>query len=244
MRSSIWIRLPALGAGLIVASALVCGCEKEAPKLPPTPVAEAPKPPPPAPAAAAAPDSGPPKAKMVANPDGLSLAERMQKRQAAEGKLAAELAAAEKDRLLKYDKGKLPEHKKVYAFILKTRAQYDAIEKKGGDKAAVDKLRDGLQKPLEATAKDMAKIDPKGGNSNVTTDYDVMLNALAIDYPTALSASFDGDKAALTEQKAELDKRSKKIDEWLAELQGGGGGKANAKANTKKSGGGKKKGKK
>jgi hypothetical protein len=80
----------------------------------------------------------------------------------------------------------------------------------------------------------------------VTTDYDVMMNALATDYPTALAASFDGDKAALAEQKTELDKRSKKIDEWLAELQGGGGkadGKAGAKANTKKSGG-KKKGKK
>jgi hypothetical protein len=161
----------------------------------------------------------------------------MQKREAAESKLAAELAAAEKDRLLNYDKGKLPEHKKVYAFIQKTRGQYDAIEKKGGDKAAVDKLRDSLQKPLAAEAKEMAKIDPKGGNSNVTTDYDVMLNALASDYPTALSASFDGDKAGLAEQKAELDKRSKKIDEWLVELQAGGG-------KTKAKGKGKGKGKK
>ncbi len=54
----------------------------------------------------------------------------------------------------------------------------------------------------------MATIDPKGGNSNVTTDYDVMLNALANDYPEAIDASFDGDKQPLADQTAELDKRS------------------------------------
>ena len=31
--------------------------------------------------------------------------------------------------------------------------------------------------------------------------------------------SFDGDKAGLAEQKAELDKRGKKIDDWLTELK-------------------------
>jgi hypothetical protein len=159
---------------------------------------------------------------MVANPDGLSLADRIAKRQAAEAKVAAELAVAEKQRLLKYDRGRLPLHKQVFAFILKTRAQYDAIEKKGGGdkaKADLDKLRDSLQKPIAAMAKKMATIDPKGGNSNVTTDYDVMLNALANDYPAALASSFDGDKAGLAEQKAELDKRSKKVEDWLAELK-------------------------
>ena len=44
----------------------------------------------------------------------------------------------------------------------------------------------------------------QGGNSNVTTDYDVMLNALANDYPEALIASLDGATQALREQKAEL----------------------------------------
>ena len=51
---------------------------------------------------------------MVANPDGLSLADRVAKRQAAEAKVAAELATQEKQRLLKYDKGKLPLHKQVF----------------------------------------------------------------------------------------------------------------------------------
>ena len=65
----------------------------------------------------------------------------------------------------------------------------------------------------------MSKIDEKGGNSNVVTDYDVILNALANDYPDALEASFDGDKKPLEEQNAELDKRTKKINDWLAEVK-------------------------
>jgi hypothetical protein len=208
-------------AALSVAG-LFSACDKEAPKVAPAPApeaAKAPAPPPVPPSPAA--DAAPPKPKMVANPDGLSLADRIAKRQAAEAKVAAELAVAEKQRLLKYDRGKLPLHKQVFAFILKTRGQYDSLEKKGGDKAKadLDKLRDALQKPIAAMAKKMATIDPKGGNSNVTTDYDVMLNALANDYPAALASSFDGDKAGLAEQKAELDKRSKKIEDWLAELK-------------------------
>ena len=65
-------------------------------------------------------------------------------------------------------------------------------------------------KTIEATGKKMATIDPTGGNSNVVTDYDVMLNALAEDYPNALGASIGGDRKTLDEQNAELDKRTKK----------------------------------
>jgi hypothetical protein len=198
---------------------LAAACDKEAPKAPPAPVAAAEpvKAPPPVPSTTAD-GAVPAKPKMVANNDGLSLADRVAKRQAAEAKVASELAAQEKERLLKYDRGKLPLHKQVFAFILKTRAQYDKAQK-GGDKAQVDKLRLSLQKPIVAMGKKMATIDPKGGNSNVTTDYDVMLNALANDYPEAIDASFDGDKQPLADQTAELDKRSKKIEDWLVELK-------------------------
>ena len=201
----------------LTSGALLGGCGKDQPPpAPPAPAAPAPPPPAPAPA----------KPKMVANPDGLSLADRIAKREAAEKKLADELASQEKDRLLKYDKGKLPVHTQVFAFIKKARGQYDALEKKiagASDKAKakqdVEKLALALHGPIEATGKKMATIDPKGGNSNVTTDYDVMLNALATDYPAALSTSLDGDPKALNEQKAELDKRTHKIEGWLAEVK-------------------------
>jgi len=152
---------------------------------------------------------------MVANPDGLSLADRMAKRQAAEKKLAEQLAGEENARLLAYDKTKLPLHKAVWTDIQKYRAAYGHAK----TKEDVEKIRAKQQPALEATGKKMSKIDEKGGNSNVVTDYDVILNALANDYPDALEASFDGDKKPLEDQTAELNKRSKKIDDWLAEVK-------------------------
>jgi hypothetical protein len=198
-------------SALVLLIGIGIACSKEAPPAPPP----APAPPPPPPAAAApAPDAAA-KPRMVANPDGLSLADRIAKRQAAEKKLADQLASEEHDRLLAYDKTKLPIHKQVFADIQKYRAAYA----KAKTKEDVEKIRDKQQKLLEATGKKMSTIDPKGGNSNVVTDYDVMLNALATDYPEALEASFGGDKKALDEQNAELDKRTKKIEDWLAEVK-------------------------
>jgi len=80
----------------------------------------------------------------------------------------------------------------------------------------------------------MATIDPKGGNSNVTTDYDVMLNALANDYPAAIAISFEGDQGPLGEQTAELDKRTKKIEEWMKDLSAGNKSKAGKPGKKKK----------
>jgi hypothetical protein len=201
-------------SALILVGGLVTGCEKEAPPAAPPP---APAPPPvaPAPAPVAADGGAPQKPKMVANPDGLSLADRIAKRQAEEKKLADQLAGEEKKRLLAYDKGKLPLHQQIYAAIKKFRAAYE----KAKTKEDVDKIAVKQEKDIVATGKKMATIDPKGGNSNVTTDYDVMLNALANDYPAALQASFSGDKQPLEAQTAELNKRSKKIEDWLAELK-------------------------
>jgi hypothetical protein len=195
---------------LIVGVGFAAACSNEPAQAPPPAAAPAPTPAPPPPAVDAA-----AKPKMVANPDGLSLSDRIAKRQAADKKLAAELAGEEQKRLLDYDKGKLPLHKETFAAIKKYRAAYA----KAKTKDDVEKVRAAQQKAIEATAKKMATIDPKGGNSNVTTDYDVMLNALANDYPDALEASFAGDKQPLAEQTAELDKRSKKIEDWLAELK-------------------------
>jgi len=201
---------------------LFAACSSEPAKAPPAPPAPPPAAPP-APAAAPAADSatadgGVKKSKLAPAPtDGLSLAERMERRKADEAKLAASLAADERKRLLAWDKGKIKLHNEVYAFIKKTRATYDAAKTKD----AVDKLHQKLEKSIVATGKKLQKIDPKGGNSNVVTDYDVMLNALANDYPQALAASMDGMKDPLTEQRAELDKRSKKIEEWLVALKTG-----------------------
>jgi len=210
MRAALTVMLVA-----VIGSGFSIGCEKEPAQTPPPPATAPPPPPPPPAAAAASPDAGPKKPKMVAPTDGLSLADRIAKRQADEKKLADELAGQEKTRLLKYDKTKLPLHQQVWAAIKKAREAYA----KAKSKEDVEKIRTAQQKTIDATGKKMATIDPKGGNSNVVTDYDVMLDALSNGYPDALAVSFGGDKKALEDQNAELDKRSKKIEDWLAEVK-------------------------
>ena len=207
MRAALAVMLVAtLGLGLSI------GCQKEEAKAPPP--AAPPAPPPPPPAAAAA-DAAPPKPKMVAPTDGLSLADRIAKRQADEKKLADELAGEEKKRLIAYDKTKLAVHTQVFASIKKIREAYGKA-KTGPD---VEKIRNAQQKAIDATGKKMMTIDPKGGNSNVVTDYDVMLDALSNGYPEALAASFGGEKKPLEDITAELDKRTKKVEAWLADVK-------------------------
>jgi len=198
----------------VIGTGLSIGCEKAPAPAPAPPPAAAPPPPPP-PTAAASPDAGPKKPKMVAPTDGLSLADRIAKRQAEEKKLADELAAQEKKRLLTYDKTKLPLHQQVFAAIKKARDAYS----KAKSKEDVEKIRTAQQKTIDATGKKMMTIDPKGGNSNVVTDYDVMLDALSNGYPDALAVSFGGDKKPLDDLTAELDKRTKKIETYLADVK-------------------------
>lgn len=205
----------------LLALVLPAACPAEAPKAPPAPAAPAPvvdRPPAPSGAGSTADAGTEKKSKLPPAPtDGLSLSERIEKRKAEEAKLAAQLAGEERKRLLAYDKGKLALHNQVFAFITRTRAELDGAK----NRAAVEKIAAKQNKAIVATGKKLQLIDPKGGNSNVTTDYDVMLNALANDYPTALAASFDGDPKPLAEQKAELDKRSRKIEEWLRAIKTG-----------------------
>jgi hypothetical protein len=211
MRAALAVMLVA-----VVGMGLSMGCSKEPEKAAPAPAAAPPPPPPPKTAAIDAGADSARRTKMVAPTDGLSLADRIAKRQADDKKLADDNAAAEKKRLLTYDKTKLPIHQQVFAAIQKFRAAYA----KAKTKEDVEKIRNGQQKAIDATGKKMMTIDPKmAGQSNVMTDYDVMLNSLSNDFPEALAASFGGEKKALDEQNAELDKRTKKIEGWLAEVK-------------------------
>lgn len=193
------------------------GCKDEPPPRPPAP--------PPAPVAPVAPAvDARPRLKLPPAPtDGLSLMERVQKRKAEEAKVASELAQQETDRLLKYDRTKIPQHTAVFAFTRKTRKALDEAAAKWKGKpdgaAQIEKLQAAQHKAIVAQGKTLVAIDAKGGNSNIVTDHDVMLNALANDYPAAIVASFAGDEKALQEQRVELDKRDKKIEAWLVDLK-------------------------
>jgi hypothetical protein len=141
----------------------------------------------------------------------------------ADAKLATQLAAEEQARLLKFDKSKMPKHLALFAFEKKTRkALDDAAEKLKGKPDASEqlaKLVASQRKAIEAQAKILRAMDPQGGNSNIATDHDVSLNALANDYPEAIAASFQGDAKPLADVRAELDKREKKITSWLEEVK-------------------------
>jgi hypothetical protein len=220
---SLLTRRRSSGSSFLFGAVLLAACPSEAPRTAPSP--PVPPPPPlvssspttPTPGAGGA-SAEPARSKLPPVPtDGLSLAERVEKRHAEESKLAARLANEERVRLLAYDKSKLGLHTQVFSFITKTRAALDGAK----DRAAVEKLAAKQNKAIVATGKKRQLIDPKGGNSNVVTDYDVMLNALANDYPTALLAAFDGDPKPIAEQRDELDKRTKKITAWLSAVKSG-----------------------
>jgi hypothetical protein len=141
----------------------------------------------------------------------------------ADEKLAKELAEAEHKRLLKFDKAKLPKHKMLMAFAAKLRAQLDAAAEslKGKPDAAkqIEKMVAQQRKAVEAKAKLLRAMDPTGGNSNIGTDHDVTLNALANDYPAALIEALGGNEQPIQEVRADLDKRLKKMEAWLAEAK-------------------------
>jgi hypothetical protein len=198
-----------------LAMVVAAACKDKTPpiKVPPPP------PPPPPPAAKPAVDAG-------GDARRLGLVERARlhnERVAAERKLAAENAAAEKARLLKFDKSKLSKHLALLDFERKTRRELDqAALKLNGKIDAADqfkKLVASQRKGLEKQAAALRALDPKGGNTLIGTDHDVYLNLLSADYPAAILDFFEGKIKPLAEVRAELNKREKKMTAWLDEVK-------------------------
>lgn len=197
---------------------LVAACKDEAPPVKPVP------PPPPAPSRPAPPPATAQAVDGGAKPLGMMEKYAIWKaKKEADEKLAAENAAAEKASLIKFDKSKLPKHQAFIAFEQKTRQALDqAAEKLNGKLDAADqlkKLASSQRKGIETQAAALRALDPKGGNSAIGTDHDVVLNLLANDYPEAIVAFFEGQTKPLAEVRAEMDKREKKMRTWLDEVK-------------------------
>lgn len=210
----------------LVASAMMvaAGCKDDAP-----PPAPRPAPTPAAPTVAKRSAEAPPTADAGSSDARLGMMERYaiwKAKKESDEKLAAQNAADEKARLLKFDGSKLPKHLSLFAFEKKTREALDAaVEKLNGKLDAADQLKKlaGTQrKAIEGQANGLRTLDPKGGNSNIATDHDVILNLLANDYPEAILAFFQGQTKPLAEVRAEMDKREKKIASWLDEVKASG----------------------
>jgi hypothetical protein len=131
--------------------------------------------------------------------------------------------AEERARLLNLDKSKLPKHLSLVAFEQKTReALDDAASKLNGKFDGADQLKKlalSQQKAIESQTDSLRAMDPQGGNSAIAGDHDVILQLLANDYPAAILTFFQGKTQPLAEVRAELDKREKRIHEWLEEVK-------------------------
>jgi len=123
------------------------------------------------------------------------------------------MAAEEHERRLNYDRRHMKEHRAVLRFLVATRARYDRAK----TKAAVLAIQKRLPPAVEETRRRITQIDHWGNNSNLLGDYDVMLKALSDSYPAARVAFLDGDHAPLDAQRADLDRRTKQIKDWLVE---------------------------
>lgn len=208
-----------VAAAIIALVFPIMGCSNpEPPKpAPAKPVAEAPKP---------AVDAAPPDTR----PGMMERYAQWKAQKEADEKLAKQLAEEEAARLRAFDKSKLKTHLALLAFEKKTRQTFDdaATKLKGTPDAAaqMEKLAEKQRKAIEAQAKVLRKMDPTGGNSNIGTDHDVSLNALANDYPAALAATFGGDDQSIAEVRKELDKRTQKMETWLEQVKNGPAGKS------------------
>lgn len=131
--------------------------------------------------------------------------------------------AEERARVMKFDKGKLAKHLALVAFTQKTREALDeAASKFNGKIDGADQLKKlalSQQKGIEAQIEGLRALDPEGGNSAITGDHDVILNILVHDYPMAILAFFQGKTKALSEAREVLDKREKRIHDWLEEVK-------------------------
>jgi hypothetical protein len=123
------------------------------------------------------------------------------------------MAAEEHERRLLYDRNHLKDHRAVVKVLVATRARYDRAK----SKPAVLAIQKRLPPVVENVRKRIARIDHWGNNSNLLGDYDLMLNALSQSYPAARISFLDGDRAPLDALRAELDRRTRHIEDWLAE---------------------------
>jgi hypothetical protein len=159
---------------------------------------------------------------IVCAPDGLAppparAGDRLPEDPAAGAKSTAQwrehMAAEEHERKLHWDRDHLKEHRAVVRFLVATRARYDRAK----TKAAVTAIRTRLPPAVDGVRKRITQIDRWGTNSNLLDDYDVMLKALADAYPAARVAFLEGDRAPLDAQRADFDRRTKHLNDWLAE---------------------------
>ena len=98
-------------------------------------------------------------------------------------------------------------------FLVGTRARYE----RAASKTAVTAIQARLPPAIDGVRRRIKRIDHWGGSSNLLADYDLLLNALASEYPEARARFLEGDRAPLLQSRADFDRRLKFIEDWLEE---------------------------
>jgi hypothetical protein len=123
------------------------------------------------------------------------------------------MAAEDHERMLFYDRDRLPQHRAVLKLLVAARARYDRAK----TKAAVLTTQKRVAQTVDDVRRRVTQIDHWGTNSNLLADYDAYLKALSEAYPAARVASFDGHPDALDTIRRDLDQRTRHIKDWLSE---------------------------
>jgi hypothetical protein len=123
------------------------------------------------------------------------------------------MLAEEHERQLAFDHNRVEQHRGVVELLAAARTRYDRAR----TQAAVARVQGGMPAVRAELRKRTTAIDHWGVTSPLLADYDAWMAALEGAYPTARIAALGGDADRLGDVRADLDRRAKKIDDWLEE---------------------------
>lgn len=117
----------------------------------------------------------------------------------------------ERERKANYDRRRMADHRAVVTFLRGARQSYDTAKTPD----AVLRAQKALPAAIANARARIEKIDHWRVSSNLLGDYDALLASLADTYPAACVSALAGDRAAFDAERAAVDARFRKIDEWL-----------------------------
>lgn len=123
------------------------------------------------------------------------------------------LEEEERERKLRFDRRKLPEHKRVSQLIRAAQQAYD----RAPTERAVTAAQKSFQASLPRLEKSFDALDHHGESSGLVPEYRKLVELFTGGYPSARIAALAGSRASLGEVEARAKTHFETIDEWLKE---------------------------
>lgn len=122
------------------------------------------------------------------------------------------LREEEQERKVLFDRRRLAQHRLVLASLQATRKRYDSAK----TPAAVLQAERSFAQERAIEQQRLEKLDRWRNSSNLSADYDALLELFASAYPEARRQALAGTTSPLDTVQREVDARTKKIIEWLS----------------------------